>query len=89
MTYYTRYIELPMRVEGVTLPNDDGSFDIYINASLPPDRQEAALRHELEHIRQDHLYDDARSVVDLEQEARDTLLKNTRPRVIPCITISA
>lgn len=69
-TYYTHYIELPAQVEGVTIPNDDSTFDIYINVSLPQCKQEQTLRHELEHIRRDHLYDDSRAVTELENEAR-------------------
>ena len=78
------------QVEGVTIPNDDGTFDIYINESLPPERQEDALRHELRHITKDHLYDDISPVEQLEREAntRDTLLNN-HVRTIPLIQISA
>ena len=54
--YYVRQVPLPIRVEGVTLPNDDGSFDIYINARLSPARQQETLEHELRHIRADHFY---------------------------------
>jgi len=42
----------------VVLPNDDGTFDIYINEILPEEIQNKALEHELEHIRRDHLYND-------------------------------
>ena len=41
-----------------TLPNSDGTFDIYINQNLPEEWQEAALRHELNHIRMDHFYNE-------------------------------
>ena len=54
--YYVRQVRLPVRVEGVTLPNDDGSFDIYINARLSPVRQQETLAHELRHIEHDHFY---------------------------------
>ena len=30
--YFVRYVELPLKVDGVTIPNNDGTFDIYINA---------------------------------------------------------
>lgn len=53
---YVRLVPLPMTVEGVTIPNDDGSFDVYINARLSPDRQQETLEHELRHIRRDHFY---------------------------------
>ena len=71
-------------------PNDDGTFDIYINESLPPERQEDALRHELRHITKGGLYDDVSPVEQLEREAntRDSLLNN-HTRVIPLIQVSA
>ena len=56
--YYVRPVALPRRVEGVTVPNDDGSFSIYINSLLPEDRQQNVLRHELEHIKKEHFYID-------------------------------
>ena len=53
---YVRLVSLPVKVEGVTLPNDDGSFDIYINSRLSPLRQQETLEHELRHIRHGHFY---------------------------------
>ena len=32
--YYVRLVELPPTVFGATLPNDDGTFSVYINARL-------------------------------------------------------
>lgn len=55
---FVRMIGLPDTVPAVVLPNDDGTFDIYINANLPEEMQNRALEHELEHIRRDHLYND-------------------------------
>ena len=55
---YVRLIALPAKVEGVTLPNDDGSFDIYINSRLSPVRQQETLEHELRHITAEHFYVD-------------------------------
>ena len=54
--YFIRYIPLPFHVEGVTVPNDDGTYSIYINSNLPEDKQKKTLRHEVEHIRLNHLY---------------------------------
>ena len=53
---YVRLVPLPVKVEGVTLPNEDGSFDVYINSRLSPARQQETLEHELRHIRQEHFY---------------------------------
>ena len=55
---FIRAIPLPESVRAVTLPNDDSTFDIYLNANLPEELQRKALAHELEHIRRDHFYND-------------------------------
>lgn len=55
---FVRMIPLPKAIRAVVLPNDDGTFDIYINETLPEEIQNKALEHELEHIRRDHLYND-------------------------------
>ena len=54
--YYLRLVDLPRSVEGVSVPNNDGSYDIYINALLSPARRQEILEHELNHIRQEHFY---------------------------------
>ena len=50
-------VELPSSVRAVTIPNDDTTFDVYINSILPEELQIRALEHELEHIKLDHFYD--------------------------------
>ena len=54
---FIRLILLPHTVRAVTLPNTDGTFDVYVNASLAQELQIAAIEHELNHIRKDHFYD--------------------------------
>lgn len=54
---FVRYLHhVPLTVRGVTVPNPDGTFSVYINADLPPEIQEAVYQHELYHIEHDHLY---------------------------------
>lgn len=67
--YYVRMVELPINVKGVTVKNSDGSFDIYINSLLCPDKVQEALIHELKHVKKDHLYDDIKSIEVVEYEA--------------------
>lgn len=81
--YFVRYAEFPLSVEGVTVPNNDGTFDIYINSLLPAERQDETLAHELEHIRKDHFYNDIAPVQTLEREAEDTHI------VFPCFAAIA
>lgn len=54
--YFVRLIELPIRVEGVTVPNSDGSFSVYINSALSEAKRSEVLEHELRHIRAEHFY---------------------------------
>lgn len=54
--YFVRLIELPIRVEGVTVPNSDGSFSVYINSALSEAKQREVLEHELRHISAEHFY---------------------------------
>lgn len=67
--YFVRYIEFPMTVKGVTIPNDDGTFDIYINDLLCDCAKEECLRHELRHIMKDHFYNDIMTIEQVERVA--------------------
>lgn len=73
-TYFVRYIEFPMTVRGVTVPNDDGTFDIYINSLLCERKREDCLKHEIRHIMQDHFYDDVTSIGEIEQMADERVV---------------
>lgn len=55
---FVRLIPLPDTIPAVTIPNDDCTFDIYINSVLSEERQNRAMEHELEHIRLDHFYNE-------------------------------
>ncbi len=91
--YYIRRLDFPNRsVKAATFPNDDGSFDIYLNTLYPESTQEAALRHELEHIRLGHFYSD-KPIREKEAEAdgllpEDGLLpaRGDRVHTIPLFT---
>ena len=56
--FFVRLVSLPPAVEGVTVPNDDGTFDVYINSKLSLEKQGQVLMHELEHIKKDHFYNE-------------------------------
>ena len=45
--HYVRVVELPAAVRGVTVPNDDGTFSVYINALYDDESQRETLEHEL------------------------------------------
>ncbi|MCD8321472.1 MAG: hypothetical protein LUC89_01115 [Oscillospiraceae bacterium] len=58
--FYIRRLDFPNRsVKAITFPNDDGTFDIYLNTLYPESELQTALAHELRHIRLGHFYSDA------------------------------
>jgi hypothetical protein len=50
LEYYIRYIDLPCRVKGVTVMDEEGFFNVYINAKLSYKCQWQTIKHELTHI---------------------------------------
>lgn len=52
-----RYISLPYTVFGITVPNDNGDFSVYINSKLSDKKKKEAVEHEIKHIKLDHFYD--------------------------------
>lgn len=85
--YYIRRLDFPNRsVKAATFPNDDGSFDIYLNTLYPEPVQEAALRHELEHIRLGHFYSE-KPIREKENEADGIFIgTDERQHAIPLFT---
>lgn len=51
---YIRGLELPLRVRGVTVIDEDGNYNVFINALLGEDAQQDALMHEVCHIVSGH-----------------------------------
>lgn len=66
---FVRCISLPSAVNAVTLVDDDGNYNVYVNNRLSYYEQKRALRHELYHIKKNHLYCDE-DVESCENEAK-------------------
>lgn len=49
--FCVRMISMPSNVHGATIFDADGFANIYINANDSREIQQAALRHELKHLR--------------------------------------
>jgi len=82
---YIRRLDFPNRsVKAITFPNDDGSFDIYLNTLYPESELRSALEHELRHIELGHFYSEA-PITQKEQEADGISLsdKGNSSRSIP------
>jgi len=53
-----RVAALPRRVKGVTVPDDDGNYNVYLNQCLSYETQRRAYLHEIEHITEDDFNSD-------------------------------
>lgn len=51
-----RKINLPVGVNGVTVLDENGDYNVYLNDCLSYDAQAKAFLHEVEHIKQGHFY---------------------------------
>ena len=56
--YIVRLIELPYKVKGMTVCDENGFYNIYINSLLSPEIQAETLRHEMTHIKENDFYND-------------------------------
>ena len=59
-----RVKELPATINGVTIKDDNGDYNVYINACISEDARAEAFRHEVAHIREGHFHnmDDIRTL---------------------------
>ena len=78
--HFIRVIPLPRNVRGVSVPNDDGTFSVYINALYDTDDQRRTLEHELEHLARDHFYKQEPIALQ-EAEARGAVPRPAAPRI--------
>lgn len=63
---YIRIIDLPSTVHGVTVRDEDGNYNIYINSSLSADARKRAIEHELKHVERGDFEDICSDISDLE-----------------------
>lgn len=54
---FIRGIEMPLTVRGVTVLDDEGNYNVYINILLSYETQKSAAKHEIMHIKKEHFYD--------------------------------
>lgn len=51
-------VDMPSRVGATAIPNDDGTYTVYVNSRLSIERQRRAYLHEVRHIKNDDFYKD-------------------------------
>ena len=54
--YFIRYMKLPPKIWAFIMPNDDGTFSIYLDPRRSREQQIEDYLHELKHILDDDFY---------------------------------
>lgn len=67
-----RLTMLPAKVNGVTVVDDNGDYNIYINSNLSGEALRRACKHELSHVAKNHHYEDGIIAV-FEKEAQSAI----------------
>lgn len=67
---FCRIIELPIKINAVTVIDNDGNYNIYVNALLSTEAQKEAFKHEKRHILKNHFYSN-KPIEDCEEEAKN------------------
>lgn len=62
---YVRLKDLPYTIRGLTVSDQEGNYNIYINTRLSYEMQQYTYTHELKHIIKNHLYSN-KSISDIE-----------------------
>ena len=55
---YVRLVRLPSTIYGVTVKDENGDYNVYINSNLSVSAQNRALEHEMKHIERGDFYSD-------------------------------
>lgn len=64
-----RVIDLPDTIPAVTVLDENGDYNVYLNGCLSKDSHDEAVRHELRHINKEHFYIE-KPVRECEDEAK-------------------
>jgi len=70
--YFLRFVRFPTRANpGAVIPNDDGTYDIYINTQYYPETEwvRRIVDHEIRHIILGHFDALGRTIAEIESEA--------------------
>jgi hypothetical protein len=63
---YLRYISLPPTIKGLTVQDEAGDYNIYVNTRLTYEANRQTLQHEIKHIASNDFFKDL-PVKDIEK----------------------
>lgn len=72
MDTIVRIIGLPITVKGLTIPDEDGIFNVYINKDMSHEMQWITYQHEMTHIKNSD-FSSNEPVVRLEEGVKNSI----------------
>lgn len=84
--YIIRIVKLPPHVGGITIPDENGDYNIYINSRLSDAKMVEVYDHEVYHIEHGHFSDDTKTVAEKEAEANANA-KKAEKRYMECVSV--
>lgn len=66
--YFIRYMQMPYKIYAFVMPNDDGTYSVYLDPRRDEEHQRSDLAHELLHIVRGDLYDTTKTAKEIEDE---------------------
>ena len=66
---FCRYANLPSKINAVTVIDENGDYNVYVNVKLSTEAQKQAFRHEVKHIKKNHFFQN-KPVKECEEEAK-------------------
>jgi hypothetical protein len=68
-----RILDLPPKIHGATVKDENGDYNMYLNARDSEERRVRAYWHEIDHIRLGHFYRTDEFVAMLEAEVKKAI----------------
>ncbi len=65
-----RLVKLPNKINAVTVIDENGDYNVYINENLTYEEQLKSYKHEKKHIKKNHFYQD-KAIDKCEKEANE------------------
>lgn len=67
---FVRYSDMPVKIRGLTVLDENGDYNVYINPSYSCEEQMRILNHEITHIKENHFFSN-NDLLSKEKEANN------------------
>ena len=79
----TRVVDMPTEIKGITILDDEGNYNVYINDRLSHDMRHEVYEHEIAHIKRNDFHRDVDIRVKEQDEVANTNATTKKPDYQP------